>query len=200
MIKLKNVNLIPKEALRREPFFKKLSFKRYRNFLYGSIVVLFLITVTAKQAVTISLLKWNVAKSKKGLQEAKLKLNQLQTQHVQLGKIKDQLLREASQKKERLDLLGFDALKERSYSRFMATITELVPQDLWINELVFQEEAFEIGGSALDNQLITQFMNKLDESRIFRNSRFTSFEKKVTQEHTLYRFQITTEPLWGTHI
>ncbi len=79
-------------------------------------------------------------------------------------------------------------------------MAELVPEDLWINDLVFREEEFEISGSALDQQLITQFMNKLDESRVFRNSRFTSLEKKVAEDHTLYRFQITTEPLWPPQI
>jgi hypothetical protein len=100
MRKLKSVNQIPKEALRKEPFLRKLSFRKCRNLFLGIIVILFFVSATLKQLITISLLKSDVAESKAKIQGAKVKLNQLQSQYVQLEKIIDQTLRESSQKME----------------------------------------------------------------------------------------------------
>ena len=197
MIELKSVNLIPKEILERDSFFKR--FGKGRR-IYAVVLVLSVVIVSSAQEITVGLLKRDLTKSKKGIQEAKIKLNQLQSQSVQLQKTKDRLIQESLQREGRLELLGYNALSMRSYSTFLSLIAELVPQDMWINDMIFHEEEFEINGSALDNQLITQFMNQLDESKVFKNSRFTSFEKKVTDDHTLYRFQVTTEPLWPPQI
>ncbi len=94
MIKLKNVNLIPKEILERDPFFKR--FCKGRR-VYAVVLILSLVVGSLAQEITLGILKWNLTQSKRKIQEAKIKLNQLQSQHVQLQKIKDQLNRESLQ-------------------------------------------------------------------------------------------------------
>lgn len=197
MAKLKTVNLIPKEALRK-PILKQLKtlYSKNRSLRNFSIIAFILVFFTFIQILSVGRFNSEIAKSKQAMQDAKVKLNKLQSQYLQLEKIKATLLKEESQKKQGLELLLSTSSKDRKFSNLLSFLAELTPQDLWIDHLVLTETEAQIIGITPDNQLIAQFINRLDESKIFKNSRFTSSEKKVIDSHTLYNFQISTEPIW----
>jgi len=144
----------------------------------------------------IDVLKWRAEESKLLSQSAKVKLQQAQSQLLQLEKQKSGLVKEESVKKQRLELLLSTSSKERKYSSLLTFIATLVPQELWINQFVISESQIQISGTTLNPQLIIQFMNQLDNSGAFTNSHFASSEKQVIESHTVHNFQITTDPVW----
>lgn len=197
MIKLKSINLIPKEALKK-PLLRQLKslYRKHKVLRNISIIALIFITFNLIQAFIVGMFSLNLLTAKKNMQQAKVKLNQSQSQYIQVEKLKSTLSKEESRRKEKLDSLLSTSSGQRRFSELLKTIPELTTQELWINRLVFREDEIQFIGSSLDNQMITQFIDRLNESKSFRNSRFTSSEKKIVESHTLYNFQITAEPLW----
>jgi hypothetical protein len=100
--------------------------------------------------------------------------------------------------KEKLDLLLSMSTRERQYAMLIVLISNFVPEDLWITHLILNETAVQIYGATFNNQLVSQFIGTLDESKVFRNSHLDSSEKQVIESHAFYNFQITTEPVWGS--
>ncbi|MBU1121499.1 MAG: PilN domain-containing protein [Candidatus Omnitrophota bacterium] len=197
MEKLKQVNLIPKEVLRK-PFLRRLFLIYKKNTYLRNFSVFFLI-VAAASITLLSIkfsLKEDLEKTVYAAKEAKLKLARFQSQLLRIEKIKLELIREDSSQNQELELLFSTKAMSRKYFELLTVMAELVPQDLWINRCSLFEDKIQISGSTLDNQLITQFMDKLDDSGFFNNSRFTSSEKQERDSHIIYNFQIYTDPLW----
>ena len=196
MVKPGLVNLIPREALER-PFLRRIKLiigqnKGLRNF---GLMALALVLASLIQTATLAGFRLRLASSKAAMQDARAKLNQLQSQYLQLEKLKSSLTKEELQKKQRLDLLLSTSSQGRRFYKLLALIPELTPPDLWINHLVLSEAEIQIIGSTLNNQLVAQFMGRLDQSGAFKNSRFTSSEKQVLESHTIYNFQVSAEGL-----
>jgi len=197
MTKIKQINLIPREFLKkslferaRELFYRD---KKTRNIILVCAVVIFITLVQFMAVATLSLsLKFN----RHRIQSAKLKLNRLQSQALELEKQKGQLSKEESLKKERLQQLLFSSSADKSYSGLFEFIAGLAPQELWIKQFSATDQEVQIAGTTLDPQLIIQFMDQLDESGAFKDSIFSSSEKEIMDSHAVYNFQITTTPVW----
>lgn len=197
MSKLKQINLIPREALNK-PLLRQLKslYRKHKALRNLSIIALIFITFNLIQAFIIGMFSLNLLTAKKNMQQAKVKLNQLQSQYIQVEKLKSTLSKEESRRKGKLDSLLSTASGERRFSELLRLIPELTTQELWINRLVLRQDELNLLGSSLDNQMLTQFIDRLNESKSLRNSRFASSEKQVMDSHTLYNFQITAEPAW----
>ncbi len=198
MVKLKSVNLIPREILKKPLLKQFLSlYKKSRKFRYGFFAVAALVFLFILQFAAVGAQQLNLAVSKNAAQSAKAKLSQLQAQYLELEKQKANLIKEQNARKQEWDFLSSTLSGGKKYSKIMALISSFVPEDMWINHFTFGGTQIQIIGSMLDNQLVTQFMNNLDKSGAFKNSAFTYSEKQVVESHTIYNFQITTEPVWG---
>ncbi|OGX45241.1 MAG: hypothetical protein A3G38_00795 [Omnitrophica WOR_2 bacterium RIFCSPLOWO2_12_FULL_51_8] len=197
MVKLKAVNLIPREILRKPLLRQFLSLcKRNRWFRYGAFAAAALALLVIIHACAAGLWQINFAAAKNAAQQAKTRLAQLQTQFLELEKQKAGLFKEQAAKQQELDFLSSTMSGEKKYSKLMALISGFVPEDLWVNHFTFSGAEVQIIGSMLNNQLVSQFMENLDKSGVFKNSAFTYSEKQVIENHTIYNFQITTEPIW----
>lgn len=197
MMKIKQINLIPRDLLKKSPleqardlFYKD---KKTRNIIIISALIIF---ITFIQLIAVAILGLNLKVIKFRAQRAKLELNRLQSQALELEKRKNELHKEESLKKEKLEQLLSASSGDKSYSELFEFIAGLAPAELWIKRFFASEQEVEIAGTALDPQLIIQFMNQLDESGAFRNSIFSSSEKEVLDSHAVYNFQISTTPIW----
>lgn len=198
-MKLKQVNLISKGVL-KSPLLKEVKTvnSTTRQLIMaigfcGLLVFLF----TATPAYIVKPYKLNAAAAKYAVRDAKNKFKELQSDNFQLEKFKIDLMKEENFLTQRFNLLSSTLSNEREYSRLLLSIANLLPQDLWINRFIMDENEILISGSTLNSQLIAELMNKLEACKDFRNSRFISSEKQIIDSHTLYNFQITVEPGWS---
>lgn len=199
MMKLKSINLIPKSALTQSLLKQAVIGLRKNKDLRNLTVISLVISLSIVLRLgLIAGIKHGLAGSKRIMQQTKLKLGQLQSQALELEKEKTDLLKQEQLQKQRLDFLGSSSSENKKYSKLLADISQLAPQDLWINRCVLSEQEIRITGSTLDNQLVTQFMDKLDQSGFLKNSSFVSSEKQVSDSHTIYNFEFTTQPAWKT--
>jgi len=197
MTKLKPVNLIPKEILRKPLLKQAISlYQKSKELRKLAMVASIVVSIILVRTLTVGIFKWGLGRSKRIMRQTKAELNQLQSEHLQLENIKSGLLKQQALQEQRTELLRSTSSEDREYSELLAGISELVPQELWIKNCILNEEEVLIIGATVNNQLITQFMNQLNQSGIFKNSHFASSEKEITDSHTFYNFQITTEPVW----
>ncbi len=197
MLKAKQINLVPRELLKkslpelaRGLFYKD---KKTRNII---IIAAALIFITVIQFAAAGVLSLNLKFARYRIRQAKLKLNRLQSQALEMEKQKNGLIKEEALKKERLEQLLSSSSSDKSYSGLFEFIAGLAPRELWIKQFSASEDEVQVVGTTLDPQLIIQFMNQLDESGAFRGSVFSSSEKEVMNGHAVYNFQITTTPVW----
>ncbi|MFH0855796.1 MAG: PilN domain-containing protein [Candidatus Omnitrophota bacterium] len=139
----------------------------------------------------------NIGLTKQAIEDTKTKFKKLQTRDFQAEKLKSGLIKEEALFKQRLDLLSSTVARSGGYCGLLASIAGLLPQDLWINRLIMNDNEIQVSGSTINSQLIADFMNKLDGCKDFRNTRFVSTEKQVIDSHVIYNFQIVTEPGWN---
>lgn len=195
MNKIKQVNLITrlepaKNAAAGNLFCVN---KKTRNIIIICGLAAF---ITLIQFAAIAMLNLNLKVARSRLQRARAELNRLQSQSLEMEKQKSELSKEESLKKEKLEQLASASSGNRSYAALFEFIAGLAPDDLWIKQFSAGGQEVQISGTALDPQLIIQFMNQLDQSGAFRNSAFSSSEKEVVDAHSVYNFQITTNPVW----
>ena len=198
-MKLKPVNLISKSSL-KSPWFKNLKALSEKNrqlsklLIFGVLAIFFLIAVPA---FIVNSYKLKLASTKRAIEDTKIKFKKLQSQDFQIEKLKASLLKEETLLKQRLDLLSSTAVKNGGYANLLLSISEFLPMDLWVNRFIMDDNEIQVSGSTLNSQLLVEFMNKLQESKDFKNTRFISTEKQVIDSHTIYNFQIVTEPGWS---
>jgi len=198
-LKLKPVNLISKSALKR-PLLARLKLfvgenKQLSKLMFlGFLLILFL---AATPAFIVHNYKLNVASTKRAIADTKIKFKKLQSQDFKAEKLKADLTKEEMLLKQHLDLLSTTTVKNGGYFGLLLSIPGLMPQDLWINRFVMNDNEIMVSGSTLGSELVSDFMNKLEGCKNFKNTRFISSEKQVIDSHTIYNFQIAMEPSWS---
>jgi len=197
--KLRQVNLIPEESIKK-PFLKKLkAFAKENKKLVRSIVfgILFISGLLAAPFIIVNNYESRVDVTKSDVNNMKTKFKKLQSQSFQFEKLKTDLKKKEAAAKQRLSMLLSTSSKENGYSELLLTIASLLPEDLWINRFLMNDSEIQITGTALDSSLVADLMNKLEACKSIKNSRFISSEKQTVESHMLYNFQITTEPGWS---
>ena len=194
-MKPKQINLLPKEISKKAPRDKKRSI----NILV--FVALFgcgaLVYFTSKQLLALGVVKLRASDAKKQMYQAKLKLGELQSQLLDLEKEKSVGIKQEEILKKRYESLQTAIAKDKKTSQMLAYIAALVPDDLWITKLSVADEEVQIAGTTYDPELITQFMNALNQSSHFTNSRFTSSEKQMLEQQPVQNFTMVAEPEWN---
>lgn len=197
MPKLKRINLIPAE-LRKKAASGKRAVRGIENIRH-KIIPAFLILVFSFSAARIfdfMVARQKVVKVKHAMDASKVKLNKMQAEYMRLEKLKDVRVKEETEVKKKLTLLLSTSSKNKRYSPLLTALSELTPKDLWINKCVINNSQVQISGSTMGNQIIVEFMNKMDGSGNFKNSRFVSCEKQITDTNIVYNFQIAADVVW----
>ena len=195
MVRPKQVNLVNEEILKK-------AFPRKVKSKGGLIRVMFVMLVVAftyigtQQLSKVVASNLKVTEAKRKMQAAKTKLSQVRSQALDLEKNKNELIKEEALKNQRLEFLLFTSSQETDFANLLTLITTYIPQDLWIDNFGITGSQVEISGTALNPQLITQFINQLNSSGTFNNSHFTSSQKLDIEPQPVHNFKITTEPVW----
>ncbi len=198
LVKSRPINLLPKDTSGK--FFARQIRKFYgKNYLLkiATFIIFVFAAMTVSQVAAISVYKYRLKAVKGDLQKAKVRLKQLQSEGLIYQKAKAGLLKEESIKKQRLDFLLSTTSEEKSYSGLLVQIARLLPKEVWVSHIIMSDTEVELAGSTLNNQTITQLMNKMDSTDFFTHTRFNSSEKQVIDSHTIYNFELTTEPVWA---
>jgi len=126
----------------------------------------------------------------KGIKSSKYKLSGLQNTQLELAEEEANLLNEKSLLEARANLLISGFRKPEEFSRILALMASLLPEDIWVNEIEYENGKFTITGSTSDITLITELIDKFRDSAEFIDQDFSYSEKDTDSK--VYSFEITT--------
>lgn len=188
----KRINLLYSE--KRASSYIKLPFLKKSLFTTAMAgFVILCIVVTIYQIIAIKVYSGDLKKTQKNFEIVK---NDFTNNKSKLDKIKKEK-EELRKDKIRLDekIVALNELSEGSValSKYLVGIVSLVPEDLWIKGIVLDYEGMKIRGATLSHQNISDFMIKLDKSKIFKDTSFNFTERSETQKkEKVIDFEIVT--------
>ncbi|MDD4957277.1 MAG: PilN domain-containing protein [Candidatus Omnitrophica bacterium] len=92
---------------------------------------------------------------------------------------------------DRKQILEWYLYSDIRWSGILAEISRVVPEGLTLNNLSLKPDGFIFKGTAQGNEIISKFMQTLDNSPYFEGTRFIYTEKESTGEE-LVAFQVET--------
>jgi Tfp pilus assembly protein PilN len=194
-VRIKQVNLLPGDGFKGSILGRLRYFGRHNRRMAGllgaSISVLLLSVIIP--AFIAGGYRYRTAVLKEEIGSTKLKFKKLQSQDFQLEKMKAELKTEQSRLAAMLDILSSAMGLEGGYVPRLAALAAAVPKDLWLSSVVMDGKGIQLSGAALDSRLMVEFMDKLKTRAHFKEVRFVSSEKQVSDAHAVYNFQIAVD-------
>jgi len=194
---MRRINLMPAEAKKITPkkWLKDYLFKSPVRRLITSGVIIF-IFVNLWQVSSFLRYKFAIIQGEKNL--AKLQENLIQTQQIysQIKNQRQEIDKEIGRIEEKFRTLQQQKQEMLAWAQILTEISELLPEDLWINKIRLNKELVTLSGATFDNVIVSDFMAKIDESNYFQETSFNYTQKSKLQEKPVINFEITTLIDW----
>ena len=176
---MKRINLIPPGARRLsvQGWIKKHIFKSpVLKLVIFSILILGLIFIHS----TFTLVKYRIKISlqKKNLKDLEVELIQSKDEQQKIRDKIDVIEQENKYLKKRLSFLEKAGQEVIKWSEVLLSLSKSAPPDLWMKKICLNRQIITLDGTALNNNLVSDFMIKLDESGYFRATGFNFTQKK----------------------
>ena len=190
---MKRINLIPPEAKKITPkrWLKAYLLKSRTSRLLAVAVIVF-IFINLWQATSLLRYKFAVRQSKKNIAKLQLKLTQSQNAYAQIKSQRQEIYKETRRIEEKFKILQHAQGERITWAKVMAHLSELVPQDLWINKVALNKDLITITGTTFDNAIVSRFMARLDESDYFKDTSFNYTQKAKLTDKPAIDFEVTT--------
>ena len=190
---MKRINLIPPEA-------KKITPNRWlKNYFFKSrtsrlilLAVIFFIFINLWQATSLLRYKFAVRQDKKNIVKLQVKLIQFQNAYAQIKSQKQEIDKETRRIEEKFKILQQAQGERIAWAKVLAHLSELVPQDLWIDKVALNKDLVTLNGTTFDNAIVSRFMARLDESEYFKETSFNYTQKAKLTDKPVINFEVTT--------
>lgn len=121
-------------------------------------------------------------------QAAQVQLTQQQGSQVTLVEEEGRLQVRKDELGERLKFLNEAVRKPADFSKILADVAGLLPEEIWITSLVYSENNLKITGATLNPGLVMDLIETLNSSDNFTETIFNSTQKESGSE--IYNFEI----------
>lgn len=191
---MKRINLIPPEAKKTNTGARInawLSRDRHSSKIIIATLVFFAF-LFIWHSTAILRYRLNIVAKKEKIKTLEVQLREANISYKQIKERKEQMNREKKRLEQRLYFLQ-EAGKERiEWSKALARLSSLVPEELWIGKASFNKDVITITGTTIDNTLVSNFMSRLDESKYFQGTGFNYTQKAKLSDQSLVNFEVTT--------
>ncbi|UCD14990.1 MAG: pilus assembly protein PilM [Candidatus Omnitrophota bacterium] len=150
------------------------------------VAVVFLGIQIGKAAVYKSRMRALMGKVK----ETKSRLGLLQGMQLELSKEEAELTGEKDLLEARLRLLKEGVRKPDKFSDALQEIARLLPEEIWITELKYEDNKLILTGSTINTNLISGLIEKIRGSPLFISADFSYTQREPAAE--IYKFEIIT--------
>jgi len=190
---MKRINLIPPEAKKITPkrWLKGYIFKSRTTRLISLAVVVF-IFINLWQATSLLRYRFAINQGKKNMVKLQAKLTQSQNAYAQIKSQKQEVEGETKRIVEKFKILQQAQGERIAWAKVLAILSELVPQDLWIDKVALNKDLVTLTGTTFDNAIVSRFMARLDESKYFKDTSFNYTQKAKLTDKPVINFEVTT--------
>ncbi|MBL7069461.1 MAG: pilus assembly protein PilM [Candidatus Omnitrophica bacterium] len=126
-----------------------------------------------------------------GLKESKVSLKYSQNTQLKLAKEEGELLSRKELLKARLGLLENSYRVPAGFAEMLSAIAAILPEEIWINKLLYKEGKFSIIGSTSDIKLISDLIEKIKTCEEFSRADFSYTQREPSVD--VYTFEIIAE-------
>lgn len=194
---MKRINLIPAEAKKITPKkWLKTYLLKSRAMRFVTLGVIIFVLLNLWQATSFLRYKFAILQGKKNLAKLEEKLTQTQDIYAQLKNQKQAIEKETRLIEEKFKILQQARQEMLAWAEILARVSELLPEDLWINKIRLNKELVILSGTTFDNAVVSDFMAKIDASEYFRETSFNYTQKSRLQEKPVINFEVTTHIEW----
>lgn len=187
----RRINLLARETQRRNTLFTQ-----YLQLSPAKIAVLisvFAIFLSGLQMARIGFYRWRkeLITQEKEIKEAQVKLSRLQAEQLVLAKEETVLLERKAKLEGELNFLNQAIRKPEEFSRALAEVADLLPEEAWVTSLSYLEKKLNIIGSTSDINSIMRLVEVLKASNNFSDARFSYTQREPDAE--VYNFEIIAQ-------
>jgi len=190
---MKRINLIPPEAKKITPkrWLKAYLLKSRTSRLVAVVVIVF-IFVNIWQATSLLRYRFAINQGKKNIVKLQAKLTQSQNAYAQIKSQKQEIDKKSRRIEEKFKILQQTQGERIAWAKVLAHLSELVPQDLWIDKVTLNKDLVTLVGTTFDNAIVSRFMARLDESKYFQDTSFNYTQKAKLTDKPVINFEVTT--------
>ncbi len=190
---MKRINLIPPEAKKVTPkrWLKVYIFKSRASRL-AALTVIFFVFLNLWQATSLFRYRFAINQDKKNIVKLQAKLTQSQNAYAQIKSQRQEIDRETKRIEEKFKILQQARGERIAWAKVLAHLSELVPQDLWIDKVTLNKDLVTLAGTTFDNAIVSRFMARLDESDYFKETSFNYTQKAKLTDKPVINFEVTT--------
>ncbi|MFH1797729.1 MAG: pilus assembly protein PilM [Candidatus Omnitrophota bacterium] len=182
----RRVNFLPESG--QEPL--KILWTAFRQrpvqIVTGLLVVS--IVLSGFLAGTAGFYKSRMEESAKKVDKAKIDLSKHEILRINLAKEENELVNRKKILEAQLKILNDAKRNPVDVSKMLGSIAALLPEEVWVNSLKYEEGKFVIVGSTVNLVLITQLIEKVKETDVFSDAKFSYTQKE--QDKQVYSFEV----------
>lgn len=187
---MKRINLIPPEFATGKKAWVETGLQKQVVFL-GIMFVIGL-------SVHFGLNQWKMLELKKEVHAMNNALTQAETSSQSLKRTKEGLVaqlervqkRSVSLSEKKNNLLELEGAQFK-WSEALAEFHKVIPGKVWVDELHLEPGKSFVRGGTYGNQMVSEFIDGINESPFFRNASFTRTEAGVLNELPVVNFELT---------
>ncbi|UCD55128.1 MAG: pilus assembly protein PilM [Candidatus Omnitrophota bacterium] len=188
--RIRQLNFLPEEE---KGIFKALKDGlKSRPVQIGAIALAGIVLLIGTQLGRVSYYKTKMHSTRREFKMARFNIAKLQAQELELNKEEAGLLRRKEILETQLGLLTGEFRTDRNLSRALVSVASLLPGEIWLNELKYEEGRLMITGSTLNLALITRLIENIKHSKEFVGADFNYTQKKSKKED-VYSFEIVAD-------
>jgi type IV pilus assembly protein PilN len=171
------INLLPVRAA------KKKETALQQIFVFAASIVVVLVVVLALWGIKLG----QISSTQKDITAANAKISELKNK---IGKL-DQLKKLKDEVKKKLDILTMLRKNKTGPATRLATLSDVTPDQLWIEKYKENGSQINISGVALNEELIAQFIRALESSASYEKVELIVSEQKDISGNKLKRFDLS---------
>lgn len=190
---MKRINLIPDEAKksalgrRLKDFVFKSAFSR----VAASVVIFFMLIVFWRAGLIIRY-KVLIAGGKNSIKALQAKLVDAQAEYADLRRQRQGVEKETGSIAGKLNMLKAIRAQDIAWASILERLSRLLPDNLWVNKVVLNNDSVTIVGATFDNSIVSKFMSGLDDSGYFKDTGFTYTKKTEMGDRPVIDFEVNT--------
>ena len=173
----------PRAAGLPAPKIKEKKERKPLEFNYSLIILLGIVAIAALFYTQNKSLKTE----KDLLEQAQQQKNQLRDVVTTL----DQLEQQRAVFEKKISLINTLKSRQTIAIDILAQLSRSLPEWVWLTEASYAGDTVTVKGRAINNNLVAEYISRMEESPYFRNVNVPSSTQKTTGNNVYYEFTIT---------
>ena len=163
-------------------------FKKNPIILAVAAVVLIIVLV-GPEISTVMYAEGQAEAMDKRVKIARSELNGLQKNQLKFAEEETKLIDNKKMLESKLELLMKSSQDKKEFSKVLATLAALLPEEVWVTKLGLLDKKMTLVGLTLKNELIVSLIDELKKSEDFSAVTFNYTQKEANS--SIFRFEVT---------